>query len=258
MPYGQPWMQAGREVAIESTLDIEVDPTLAAGSISATELGTNAVETVKIKDGAVSKAKLNADIAGSGITGGAGTAISVNVDDASIEINGGNLRLKDGGIQQSKLQSGIIGNNQLMPSVLQYAQVQLTAAQVKALATSPFELVAAQGAGNTIVFVSAALMLVAGTEVLAEAGDNLGIKYTDASGLQLSEDIETTGFIDQATGTTMLTNAICKKDLIVNATGADNQALVLDNLGNDFTGNASDDAVMNITVWYRVLVAPGP
>jgi len=134
---------------------------------------------------------------------------------------------------------------------IQTAEVSLTAAQIKALATTPIELVAAPGASKAIKFMGAGLKLVAGTEVLAEAGDNLGIKYTDAAGVQVSQTIECTGFIDQAADT--YTNSEPAIDAIVAAASAENQALVLDNLGVNFTGNASNDATLEISVAYRVV-----
>jgi len=129
--------------------------------------------------------------------------------------------------------------------------VSMTAAEIKALATTPIELVAAPGAGKVIQFMGAELKLVAGSEVLAESGDNLGIKFTDASGVQVSATIESTGFIDQAANT--YTTGIAANDAIVAATAAENQALVLDNLGSNFTGNASNDATLEVSVVYRVV-----
>lgn len=136
-------------------------------------------------------------------------------------------------------------------SALQYADVTLTAAEVKALATTPIELVAAQGAGNAVFFMGAQLKLNYGSEVFAEAGDNLGIKYTDASGVQVSDTIESTGFIDQSADT--MTNAVPVKDAIVAAASAENQALVLDNLNANITGNASNDSTVTIRTFYQVV-----
>jgi hypothetical protein len=63
-----------------------------------------------VPDGAVTSAKLNAGVAGSGLSGGAGTALAVNVDDSTIEINSDTLRLKDAGITSAKLASAVAGN----------------------------------------------------------------------------------------------------------------------------------------------------
>lgn len=144
-----------------------------------------------------------------------------------------------------------IGNSELEDTHIQYATVTLTNAEIKALAATQKTLVAAPGAGLVLEFISAILKLTAGTEVLSEAADNLAIRYTDGSGVIVSEAIENTGFIDQAADT--YTNAIAKKDNIVAATGAENKALVLDNTGDaEIGGNASADATMTVKIAYRV------
>lgn len=131
------------------------------------------------------------------------------------------------------------------------ATQQLTAAQVKALATTPIELVAAPGADKVILFMGAELVLIYGSEVFAESGDNLQIKYTDAAGAAVSQAIETTGFIDQSADT--LTNALPSADAIVARSACANQPLVLDNIGSNITGNASNDSIVRVNVLYRVV-----
>lgn len=133
---------------------------------------------------------------------------------------------------------------------LQYKDTTITAAQVKALATTPIELVAAPGAGAAIMFMGALFKLNYGSEVFAESGDNLGIKYTNASGVQVSATVEMTGFIDQSADT--YTRTIPANDAIVAAAAAENQALVLDNLGSNITGNASNDSTLGVRVYYLV------
>ena len=144
--------------------------------------------------------------------------------------------------------SGAVSLNE---GIMNYATVSLTAVQIKALATTQIELVAAPGASKLIKFMGASMKLVAGSEVLAESGDNLGIKYTDDSGVQVSQTIESTGFIDQAADT--YTNAEPAINGIVAASAGENAPLVLDNLGSNFTGNASDDATLEVSVAYRIV-----
>jgi len=140
----------------------------------------------------------------------------------------------------------------LNEGIMNYATVSMTATQVKALATTPIELVAAPGAGKMIKFMGASLKLVyGGTNVFTESGDNLGIKYTNAAGVQVSNTIESTGFIDQAAST--YTNAEPATDAIVAASAAENAALVLDNLNNNIAGNAADDNTLEVSVAYRVV-----
>ena len=51
----------------------------------------------------ISETYLTASVAGDGLAGGNGTALSVNVDDSTIEIDSDTLRVKDGGITEAKL-----------------------------------------------------------------------------------------------------------------------------------------------------------
>lgn len=132
------------------------------------------------------------------------------------------------------------------------ALVSLTNAQLKALRATPVELVPAQGAGRQIHFLSGWLRLNAGANVVTESTANLGIKYTDGSGVQVCETVESTGFIDQAVDT--MTAARPKLDPIVASTAAANKALVLHNLGAaEFAGNAAADATLTVIVLFAVI-----
>ena len=135
---------------------------------------------------------------------------------------------------------------------LQYADVTMTSAQVKALETTQIELVPAQGAGTVIKFMGAQLKLdYGGTNAFTEAGDNLAVKYTDDSGAAVSQTIETTGFIDQTADT--YTTSEPKIDAIAAATAAENQALVMDNLGSAIAGNAAGDNTLVVRTFYQVM-----
>lgn len=133
------------------------------------------------------------------------------------------------------------------------AEVTLTSAQVKALAATQIELVPAPGAGKMIKFMGASLKLVyGGTNAFTESSITFGIKYTDDTGVQVSQTIEATGWIDQTAST--YTNAEPKIDAIVAASAAENQALVLDNLGaGEVAGNAANDNTVVVSVLYRIV-----
>lgn len=131
------------------------------------------------------------------------------------------------------------------------ARVSLTNAEIKALRATPKTLVAAPGAGYKLEFVSADLYLDYGTNVLTESADNLAIRYTDGSGVIVSQAIEATGFIDQTADTA--TNALPKIDGIAAKSGCENKALVLHNTGDgEYGGNAAADTLMRVLVTYRV------
>jgi hypothetical protein len=137
-------------------------------------------------------------------------------------------------------------------SAMQYADVTITAAQIKAARATPVSLVAAQGAGAAIFFMGAQLKLNYGSEVFTETADNFAVRYTNGSGAIVSQTIENTGFIDQSADT--LTSALPKIDAIVAATGAENKALVLHNTGDgEIGGNASNDSTVTVRVFYQVV-----
>jgi hypothetical protein len=129
--------------------------------------------------------------------------------------------------------------------------VSITNAELKALRATPKTIVAAQGAGRFIEFLGAMLYLDAGTNVLTESADNLVFRYTNSSGVVVSNTIEMTGFIDQSADMliycTPLVNAIPTAALGLNA------PLVLHNNGDgEFAGNAAADATLSVRVMYRV------
>ena len=140
----------------------------------------------------------------------------------------------------------------LADGLVHTASVTLTAAQIKALHATPFQLVAAPAAGSRLQFLSAALLLKHGTQVLSESAANLVVRYTNTTGVIVSQTIECTGFIDQATDT--CTNASALIDAIVSAAAASAAPLMLMNTGaGEFAGNSSNDASLKVTVAYRVV-----
>lgn len=125
----------------------------------------------------------------------------------------------------------------------------VSSAEILLLRAAPKTLAFAPGADKFLQFVDASLVLDYGTTGYTESDDNLAVKYTDGSGVAVSDTIECTGFIDQVADT--LTNALTVKDTIVAATGAVDQVLVLHNTGDgEF---AAGDGTLQVTIHYRVL-----
>jgi hypothetical protein len=76
-------------------------------SVSASEIDAGAVDTSELAANAVTAAKLAAAVAGDGLTGGGGSALAVQVDDSTVEINADTVRVKDAGITAAKLAAAV-------------------------------------------------------------------------------------------------------------------------------------------------------
>lgn len=149
------------------------------------------------------------------------------------------------------LPAGSIESSEMDETVLKYAEVSITNAQIKALRATPKTLVAAPGAGKVLEFVSGVLFHDYGSNALTESTDNMAVRFTDGSGTIVSQAIESGGFVD-ATADTM-TNILPKIDAAASKTGCENQALVLHNTGDgEFGGNAAADTVWRAKITYRV------
>jgi hypothetical protein len=134
---------------------------------------------------------------------------------------------------------------------LKDADVLISNAELKAIRATPKTLVPAPGTGKVVEFLSGVLVLAAGTNVLTEATANLAVKYQSGAGVQVSQTVEMTGFIDQAAH--QVTYALPKLDPITARSACENQPLVLHNLGaGEFAGNAANDATLRVKVAYRV------
>ena len=156
-------------------------------------------------------------------------------------------------LAKSRVDRVVSASNLAQAGFQQYADVTLTSAQVKALAATQIELVAAPGAAKVLVFRGALLKLdYGGTNAFTESAITLGIKYTDDTGVQVGSTIEATGFIDATADT--YTSCVPVLDAIVAASASDNKALVLDNLGaGEIAGNAANDNTLVVRVFYEVV-----
>ncbi len=129
--------------------------------------------------------------------------------------------------------------------------IKITSAQLLALNATPITLVPALAneSGKMFEFLSAAVHKPAGTAYAGiAAGEDLAIKYTDASGAQVNTSLETTGFLDQATAQTRITKPIVTEVVPVLDT-----PLVLHLLAGEITTGDSD---LYVTVNYLTHESP--
>lgn len=105
--------------------------------------------------------------------------------------------LVTGSVQTADLDDEVVTSPKLDESTVQYAEVEISAAEILALFTTPKELVAAPGAGKILEFIS--LMLAYDFNTTAYTigtATDLQVKYTDAAGAAVSTTEAVTGFLD--------------------------------------------------------------
>jgi hypothetical protein len=126
----------------------------------------------------------------------------------------------------------------------------VTSAALLALNATPVEIVPAPGAGFALIFVGALIRKSAGTAYDGiAAGEDLSVKYTDESGLEVAQ-CETTGFLDQATNQIRWVAARAAATGNSAITPVENAALVLHMLTGEI---ATGDSDLEIEVHYRVV-----
>lgn len=177
----------------------------------------------------------------------AGPVGTANIQDLAVTTG----KIDDLGVTTGKIAANAVTTAKLDPTTVQYALVTCSTAEVLALRAAPKTLVAAPGADKIISLVGAMLVLDYNSIAYTESADNMAIRYTDGSGVIVSQAIEATGFIDQTADTA--TNALAKIDGIAAATGCVNKAIVLHNTGGD--EYAAGNSPVDVHVWYRVIPA---
>lgn len=102
-------------------------------------------------------------------------------------------------IEKYRIGKGAVKSKELDPSIIQYAEVEITAAEILALFTTPKELVAAPGAGKILEFISAWLFLDFNTTPYTIGSATvLQVKETDADGVGVSQEELADGFLSES------------------------------------------------------------
>lgn len=92
-------------------------------NVTTEKIADSAVTTGKLADASVTVAKLAAQVAGSGLVGGAGDALAVNVDDSTIEIQSDTVRVKDSGITTAKINNAAVTADKLASNSVTTAKI---------------------------------------------------------------------------------------------------------------------------------------
>lgn len=94
-------------------------------NVTTDKLADNAVVTAKISDDNVTKAKINADVPGIAMSQAAGGELDVNVDGATITVNGSDqLQVPTDGITATQIAANAVGSSELADDAVDTAAIQ--------------------------------------------------------------------------------------------------------------------------------------
>lgn len=135
-------------------------------------------------------------------------------------------------------------------SAIQFVDVTITSAELLALNGTPKTILAAPGANLANVLIDVVAYKAAGTAYAGiAAGEDLSIKYTDASGLEVAE-IETTGFLDQTTAQTRYARSFAAASGVSSITPVANAAMIMMLLSGEIT---TGNSALKLRIYYRTV-----
>lgn len=127
------------------------NPGNAAGQLRAKLDGSTLARSasgLKVSDAGITATQIAASVAGSGLAGGAGSALSVNVDDSTIEINTDALRVKDAGITLAKMALNSVDENKIVSTTINSAGALNGGSGTKLLVRTDASTVKINGSNN--------------------------------------------------------------------------------------------------------------
>jgi hypothetical protein len=181
---------------------------IADGTIVAGDLADGAVTSAKILDGtiatgdianaAITEAKLASSVAGDGLSGGAGTALSVNTDGVTLEVSSDQVRIKGGGITNAMVaDAAAIADTKL--ATISTAGKVANSATTAASANTASAIVARDASGN----------FVAGTVTAALSGNaTTATTLATARNFSLTGDVTATAVSFNGSAAVALNTAI--------------------------------------------------
>lgn len=163
---------------------LQADSTVTDGGVKWGQVATGG-----ITDGAVTADKIAAAVAGNGLAGGAGTALSVNVDDTGIEINSDTLRLKDSGVTTAKIADASVTSTKLAAPTLTAKTDSFSLALVDANCTMQCNKATAMTVTvptSSVAFANGTIITLVqyGAGQVTVAGDT-GVNIRSGNGLKL-------------------------------------------------------------------------
>lgn len=182
-----------------------------------------------------------------------GDSAPFNTGDVSVEKGWGPKRILAAlNTMLTELYAGLTGSAAAVAAgaATKYLDVTITSAQLLALNGTPQTVLAAPGAGFANVLLDVIAYKAAGTAYAGiAAGEDLSFKYTNGSGLEVAE-IETTGFLDQATAQFRYASTFKAASGISSIVPVENAAIVAQLLVGEITTGTSD---LKLRLIYRTI-----
>lgn len=159
----------------------------------------------------------------------------------------------DTGIPASCFAANSIAKGDLATDLVQYQDTTLTAAQVKALFTTPIVVVTAPGSGKMIIVQEMYATMVYGTATYSTAAGGAALKYKATGAGQAVGAALTQAFLQASSGSNYA-HVRGSATLITDVTAnLDNQPVVIQAATSDPT---TGDSPVKIRVYYRVVPCP--
>lgn len=131
---------------------------------------------VKVADGGITGTQLASSVAGSGLAGGAGSALSVNVDDSSIEIATDTLRVKAGGISNAMIAAGAVQSASIAADAIDTVHIADDAVESAQIADNAVAL-GTQTTGNYVATLGSGTGVTIGSNTGEGSSPTIAVDY---------------------------------------------------------------------------------
>ena len=131
---------------------------------------------VKVADGGITATQIATSVAGSGLAGGGGTALSVNVDDSSIEINTDTLRVKAGGIATAMIAPAAVVSASIAADAIDTVHIADDAVESAQIADNAVAL-GTQTTGNYVATLGSGTGVTIGSNTGEGSSPTIAVDY---------------------------------------------------------------------------------
>ena len=157
---------------------------------------------VKVADAGITATQIATSVAGDGLAGGGGTALSVNVDDSSIEINTDTLRVKAGGISNAMIAAGAVTSASIAADAVDTVHIADDAIESAQIADNAVAL-GTQTTGNYVATLGSGTGVTIGSNTGEGSSPTIAVNYgSDANtAVQGNTTLEVLGTTNEITVT---------------------------------------------------------